>query len=435
MALQSEFLQVSLILILAAFSIPIARKISVAEVPILIILGLIFGPMTGIIKASYASYLMVYYASVGLGILGIVIVLYAESHKIDFRIVRKEFARIASLDTLGMVMTIVLVAFFFSFLTHAPLIIGFLFGAIISPTDPVTIIPIFRRLKVKEEIYGIVLGESLFNDPVSIISVTLFIALIVPGSTYSPLFNSLNTFFGLIAGSTVFLLMQIVIPSVIGVAVGFIILYMNKIFNFENFLLGLMLGVILLEFAVFEAVGLTPFPAIIATGAIIGNFSDKSLFWQRESNFQDNLSFLAQSIIFILLGAILTVQDIEKYLVLGVLVALGIIFLARPAAVFASLTLAELGKSRFKLDGIRKLFISFVGPRGTVTVVLSTIPYAIGASTGNPLLIEWGPVIYSVASIIVLTSIIFLALFIPLLSRKFFPEDSNGDKKPLPETN
>jgi sodium/proton antiporter, CPA1 family (TC 2.A.36) len=145
MALQSEFLQVSLILILAAFSIPIARKISVAEVPILIILGLIFGPMTGIIKASYASYLMVYYASVGLGILGIVIVLYAESHKIDFRIVRKEFARIASLDTLGMVVTIVLVAFLFSFLTHAPLIIGFLFGAIISPTDPVTIIPIFRR--------------------------------------------------------------------------------------------------------------------------------------------------------------------------------------------------------------------------------------------------------------------------------------------------
>ena len=144
---------------------------------------------------------------------------------------------------------------------------------------------------------------------------------------------------------------------------------------------------------------------------------------------------MAQSIIFILLGAILTVQDIEKYLVLGVLVALGIIFLARPAAVFASLTLAELGKSRFNLDGIRKLFISFVGPRGTVTVVLSTIPYAIGASTGNQLLIEWGPVIYSVASIIVLTSIIFLALFIPLLSRKFFPEDSNGDKKPVPEAN
>ncbi len=429
MAVQSEFLQVSLILILAAFSIPIARKISVAEVPILVILGLIFGPLTRIIDSSYAYALLVNYATVGLGLLGIVIVLYAESHKIDFKILRKEFARIASLDTLGMVITIVLVAFLFSGLTHAPLIIGFLFGAILSPTDPVTIIPIFKKLRVKEEVYGIVLGESLFNDPVSIIAVTLFIALIVPGSSYSPLFNGLTGFFGLIAGSGVFLAIQIVIPATIGVVVGFAIIYLNRIFNFENFLLGLLLGVILLEFAVFTAVSVTPFPAIIATGAIIGNFSDKSLFWQRESSFQDNLSFLAQSLIFILLGSMLTLNDLESYAILGVLVALGIIFLARPAAVMLSLTVAELGKSRFHLDAMMKLFISFVGPRGTVTVVLSTMPEFIGLTLGNSLLEQWGPVIFSVSALVVLTSIIFLAIFIPVLSRRFFPEEI----EPLPQ--
>ena len=206
MPLQSEFLQVSLILILAAFSIPIARKFSIAEVPVLIILGLLFGPLTGIINHTYASYLMVSYASVGLGMLGIVIILYSESHKIDFKILRREFVRIASLDTLGIVITMVVIAFFFSFITHAPLIIGFLFGAILAPTDPVTIIPIFRKLRVKEDIYGIVLGESLFNDPVSIIFFTLIIALIVPGSTYSPLFNGVTSLFGLFAGSGVFLL-------------------------------------------------------------------------------------------------------------------------------------------------------------------------------------------------------------------------------------
>ena len=44
---------------------------------------------------------MVSYASVGLGMLGIVIILYSESHKIDFKILRRELVRIASLDTLG----------------------------------------------------------------------------------------------------------------------------------------------------------------------------------------------------------------------------------------------------------------------------------------------------------------------------------------------
>ncbi|MGC8514945.1 MAG: cation:proton antiporter [Thermoplasmata archaeon] len=426
MPLQSEFLRVSLILILAAFSIPIARKFSIAEVPVLIILGLLFGPLTGIINHTYASYLMVSYASVGLGMIGIVIILYSESHKIDFKILRREFVRIASLDSLGIVITMVVIAFFFSFITHAPLIIGFLFGAILAPTDPVTIIPIFRKLRVKEDIYGIVLGESLFNDPVSIIFFTLIIALIVPGSTYSPLFNGVTSLFGLITGSAVFLIIQIAVPALIGIAVGFSILYLNKIFNFENFILGLLLGVVLLEFAVFSAVSITPFPAIIATGAIVGNFSDKSLFWQREANFQDNLSFLAQSIIFILLGAILTLQDIERYLVVGVLTALALIFLARPAAVMSSLTIADRGKSRLRLDNVKKLFISFVGPRGTVTVVLSTIPYVIGTSLNNALLIEWGPIIYSIASIIVLVSIVFLALFIPLLSKNFFPEEKNN---------
>ena len=45
------------------------------------------------------------------------------------------------------------------------------------------------------------------------------------------------------------------------------------------------LGIVLFEFTSLEALGITPFPAIISTGAIIGNYSDKSIFWNRETNF------------------------------------------------------------------------------------------------------------------------------------------------------
>ncbi len=427
--LQSQFGQVSLMLIISAFSIPAARKIAIAEVPILILLGVVFGPLLGTISHGFAYTLMTGFAGVGLGFLGIVIVLYAESHKINLKILRREFSKIISLDTVGILMTLSIAALFFKVLTGAPWLISLLFGAIIAPTDPVTIIPVFRKLRVKEEIYGIVLGESLFNDPISIITVTFFIALIVPGSSYSPLFSGLASLFGLVGGSVTFLLVQIIVPSVIGVGVGFLMIYLNKLLDFENFLLGLLLGVILLEFSVLEFAYITPFPAIIATGAVIGNFSDKSIFWQRESSFEDNLSFLAQSFIFILLGAILTLSDIQKYLVLGGLLALILIFVARPAAVWTSLRLADVRKRNVRFDSVRSMFVSFVGPRGTVTVVLSTIPMLIGLSQNNALLLHWAPVIYSATAIVVVASIIFTAFFIPSVARKLYPEEEMPDQQ------
>lgn len=423
--LDSQFGQISLILIIAAFSIPVARKISIAEVPILIFLGLLFGPILNGINPEFARTLMTGFAGVGVGLLGIVIVLYAEAHKINLKILRKEFSRIASLDTLGILSTLILAALFFKVLTGAPWLVAMLFGSIIAPTDPVTIIPVFRKLRVKEDVYGIVLGESLFNDPVSIIAVTFFIALLVPTSGYSPLFSGFVDFFGLIAGSVTFLLVQIIIPSVLGIGIGFLMIYLNKIFEFENFLLGLLLGVILLEFSVLEFVYITPFPAIIATGAVVGNFSDKSIFWQRESNFSDNLSFLAQSLIFILLGAILTLSDLQKYAVLGGLLALVLIFVARPAAVWLSLRIADLRKRGMRFDSVRSMFISFVGPRGTVTVVLSTLPTVIGLQTGNQLLIHWGSIIYSATAVVVVASIVFVAIFIPSLAKTMFPQEVN----------
>lgn len=422
--LSTEFGQISLMLIIAAFSIPVARKIAIAEVPILIFLGFLFGPVLNGITHDFAIGFMTNFAGFGFGVgtLGIVIVLYAESHKINLKTLRREFARIISLDTLGILVTVAIAALFFKVLTGSPWLIAMLFGAIIAPTDPVTIIPVFRKLRLKEDIHGAVLGESLFNDPVSIIAVTFFIALLVPGSTYSPLFNDVTAFFGFFAGSATFLLIQIVVPSVLGIFVGFLLIYLNKIFAFENSLLGFLLGVVLLEFAALEAAYITPFPAIIATGAVVGNFSDKSIFWQRESNFEDNLSFLAQSFIFILLGAILTISNLETYAIIGGLLALVVLFVARPAAVWISLRTADFARRGIRFDSVRSFFISFVGPRGTVTVVLSTLPSLIGSQTNNAELIKWGSLLYSATAIVVVASIVFTAFFIPTLARKLYPE-------------
>lgn len=421
MAISSEFLQLSLILIVAAFAIPISRKVSVIEIPILIGLGILFGPVLGIISHGFAINFMSQFATVGIGLLGIMIILYSESHRIDIRLFRRLLSKIVLLDTLGLLITAFVTAFLFSLITGAPLIIGFIFGAIISPTDPASVIPLLRRMTLSEDVTGTLIGESMFNDPLSIILFYLGIALIAPGISQVTIFSDLNVRFGIYAATLLYLMMQILIPAVSGIAVGFLIIYLNKIFNFENLLLGLILGVILLEFAFFEALSLTPFPAIIATGAVIGNFSEKSIFWEREANFQANLAVLAQSIIFLLLGSIITLGQITSYILLGIIMSLVVMFVARPASVFPSILLASLRRSRVKFGNKVKWFISLVGPRGVVSVVLSAIPYSLGLEYHISILIKWGPVLSVSAIFVVLLSIILTTVYSPTVGRKLIP--------------
>jgi cell volume regulation protein A len=428
-----DFLDLGIILIIAAFAIPISRKASMIDLPFLILFGFIIGPVTGIISHSFSLYLMSEFGSVGIGLLGIVIILYYESHGINFRIIRRELMRIASLDTIGMVITAIVSGVVFSLITGAPLVIGFLFGAIISPTDPASLIPMFKKMDVQEEISGIIVGESLFNDPLGIILVAIGISLVDPSSTYIPMYAAISHFSGVFAAVPIFILIQIAVPTSAGVIAGFSVIYLNKIFSFDNLLVGFLIGVVLLEFTVLEAVNITPFPAAIATGAIIGNFSDKSIFWEREANFQQSLSYLSRALIFILLGSILTLSDISTFWVVGILVTLAVLFFSRPLAVFASILAAKFSRSRFRINNRMTVFMGLTGTKGAVSVVMSLVPYTLGIQENIPLLIQWGEKIYVATAFVVILSIIMQTIYVPIVSKKLLGlpliDPSNGDKK------
>ncbi|MCL5802344.1 MAG: cation:proton antiporter [Thermoplasmataceae archaeon] len=413
----SEYYEISFVLILAAFAIPISRKMAIADIPILIVLGILFGPVLGIINHTFAINFLTNFGYVGIGLLGIMIILYYESHHLDLKIIRRHFWRILSLDTIGIIVTAVVGGVIFSVLTGAPFAIGFLFGAVISPTDPVTLIPLFRRIRIKDDISGTLVGESLFNDPLGIILVTIAIVLIDPTASYVSLFSTISSHVGVYAGTIVYLLAQIIIPSIIGIIIGFSMIFLNRFLNFENLLVALLLGVVILEFTILEAAGLTPFPAIIATGAIVGNFSDKSIFWNREQNFQENLSFLSQAIIFLLLGSILTEFQLTNYIVLGFILTLLMILLVRPAAVFASLMAVRKKGSALKTSNRLNAFFSLVGPRGVVSVVMSTVPYSVGVVDDVPILLQYGPLISVMVSFVVLFSIILQTIYVPFLAK------------------
>jgi sodium/proton antiporter, CPA1 family (TC 2.A.36) len=66
----AEYYEISFVLILAAFAIPISRKIAIADIPILIVLGILFGPVLGIINHTFAINFLTNFGYVGVGLLG-----------------------------------------------------------------------------------------------------------------------------------------------------------------------------------------------------------------------------------------------------------------------------------------------------------------------------------------------------------------------------
>jgi NhaP-type Na+/H+ or K+/H+ antiporter len=121
----------------------------------------------------------------------------------------------------------------------------------------------------------------------------------------------------------------------------------------------------------------------------------------------------------------LTRTEIGEYALIGFAMTLLLIFVSRPVAVVASLGLVSMRKER-RIPRRQVLFYSLVGPRGVVSVVMSTVPYTVGLETGNAMLIKFGPSIAVIVSFMVLFSIILQTIYVPYVSRALFPPQNGG---------
>jgi len=137
-------------------------------------------------------------------------------------------------------------------------------------------------------------------------------------------------------------------------------------------------------------IGASGFLAIYIAGLIVGNTEAHAANNIRRVH--DGLAWLAQISLFLMLGLLVTPTTLTEYWVVGVVVALLLVFVARPLAVLVSL-------SPFRFPAREKLFISWVGLRGAVPIVLATFPVLGGLPDAE--------LYFNVAFVTVLFSLIF----------------------------
>lgn len=296
-----------------------------------------------------------------------------------------------TLSTFGVILTAAIIGTLTWLLTDFTLLEGLLLGSIVSSTDAAAVFSILRsrQIGLKGNIRPLLELESGSNDPMAFILMLIFTVLLYnPSSGYLsaiPLFLK-----QMVLGAGVGYLMGILMPKII-----------NWIkFEYEGLYSVLLITLVLFTFSFTELIGGNSFLAVYVSACILGNrdfIHKKSL-----TKHFDGQAWMMQIIMFITLGLLVFPKQILPYLGIGVLLSFLLIFVARPAAVFISLMF-------FRLEFRKKLFVSWVGLRGAVPIVLAIYPLTYGIEKAN--------IIFNLVFFISVTSILIQGSTIPLLAR------------------
>ncbi|MBY6032725.1 potassium/proton antiporter [Marinobacter daepoensis] len=239
-------------------------------------------------------------------------------------------------------------------------LMALLIGAIISSTDAAAVFSLLqgRGLHLNERVSATLEIESGSNDPMAIFLTLLLVTLI---GSYEE---------GALTQGLLMLLQQFGIGTLAGLAGGFAVVQLVNRIQLTPSLYPLLVAAAgIAVFSATNAIGGSGFLAIYLTGVVIGNRQVRMMPMILQVH--DGLAWLAQLCLFLILGLLVSPSELIPLAGAGLVLALALIFVIRPITVL--LTLWPFGFNRRELG-----FISWVGLRGAVPIVLALFPVIAG---------------------------------------------------------
>jgi NhaP-type Na+/H+ and K+/H+ antiporters with a unique C-terminal domain len=288
-----------------------------------------------------------------IGGIALCIILFSGGLDTKFSNVKQIFWQGIALSTVGVIITAAIIGLIAHFAIGFSLLEGFLIGSIVSSTDAAAVFSILKtkKLGLKGNLRFILEFESGSNDPMAYFLTILFSSLI---TLKIGAWNETILLFA----------QQMVLGSLIGVAMGYA---MQRIINwirldFEGLYSVLLLALVFFTFSFSEYIGGNSFLAVYIAAVILGN---KEFVHKRSliKHF-DGQAWFMQTIMFVTLGLLVFPTKLYPLVKIGLGLSFALIFIARPIAVYLSLL-------PFKINLRSKAFISLVGLRGSVPIILA----------------------------------------------------------------
>lgn len=342
------------VVVVAVIAVRFGARIGLPSLLLFLGLGLVLGESGLGIQFSDAQ------VAHDLGLFALAVILAEGGLTTKWNDIRSSVGPAVLLATVGIGISIVVVAAFAHFVLGFEPVIAILLAAVLSPTDAAAVFSVLRSVPIPHRLRGMLEAESGLNDAPTILLVAAASAAAVGAGGDSPLEVvvvivielSGGAVLGLLAGWLgAVLLRRLALPSS-----G---LYPIAVFSW-----------VMLVYAGGVALHVSGFAAAYLAALILGNAGLPHRVTTR--SFVEGIGWMAQIGLFVMLGLLASPGRITlTSAVLGVLIGVVLTFVARPLSVWVCLW-------RFGVGWRANAFLSWAGLRGAVPIVLTTIPLADG---------------------------------------------------------
>lgn len=337
--------------VLSIFAGLLSRRIGAPVLLAFLAIGMLCGE-DGVLGIPFNDFGVAYL----IGSVALAVILFAGGLQTPLSMMRLALWPALALATIGVAITTFVVGGCVALAGGVPLIGALIGGAAAAPTDAAAVAVLLPRTgnAVPERVMALLEVESGLNDPMSVFLTFLLLRLLVAPESVTTLHAALS-FAEEMGGGLAF-----------GVAAGWLLALALRRLRLEPalamvFALAAALGV----FGAAQVAGTSGFLATYVAGVVTAARAPGV----REAlhAFFEGMAWLAQIVLFLMLGLLVTPHDLPPHIPNAVVGAAALIFLGRPVAVFACLL-------PFRYSLREMAFVAWVGLRGAVPIYLSFIP-------------------------------------------------------------
>ena len=323
---------------------------------------------------------------------------------LEFKSLRQNLLPILGLAIPGVLLTTFIVGLIVSFGLNIPLASALVFGALISATDPVAVVALFKQLGAPKRLTALVESESLFNDGTAIVVFQLMLAAALSaavgggasGGHDAAHAATANDSFSVAAAVVNFLRVSAG-GLIIGGGLGWIVAQI--IDRIDDYLIETTLTTTLAfgAFLLAEGFHVSGVLAVVAAGIITGNVGPRGMSPTTKIvlfNFWEYLAFVANSLVFLLIGLDVNVREILAN-IYPILIALAAVLISRALVVYGITNLINLRGGANRVPAAFQHVLFWGGLRGAISLALAlSLPAAL-AERNLLLVMTFGVVLFT----------------------------------------
>lgn len=315
------------ILATGAIAAVIAKRISIPDIVLFLLAGMLLGPQVlGFIDVGAGSVMNQFILTFGAAY-----ILFDGGTTLRFKVLKEIWVLLLVIATVGVLITAAVTAVAAKEFMAVSWGTALLLGAVLCSTDPATLVPVFKQVKIKERVAQLVMSESAFNDAMGAILTFTVFGIVAGGEVFS-------------AGATgAKLLHEAGLGLLIGGGLGYaaaLLVAHPKYPVLKDHMAIVTLILVIFAYMLAVSVHASGFMAVFTAGVMLSNnesfgFHADDIDEEKMHEYVATTALLFRLFIFILLGSQVDFALMQQYLVPGLAVVAVFMFVARPLTVFA----------------------------------------------------------------------------------------------------